>query len=538
MKKKTRNQILFTIIGIIVILVIVFGLREYGLVKFEQYSGNYQPSYPFPLNNKLYSPVYGHIDCELVSGEYTAPKTLQWYSESFRIYNQCEECSKAVADFTCNEIGGCEFTGITGIKCSRPILGGDGCYGQGYDYSIKVNGIEGKTSAAYGENMHIEVYCTQCDVQGMWYAKLSPVNLSLEVKGKLAKLKVESYGYTIGGWLDGSDGCKLTSEDAKTLKNMQLTDNPIKDTDINELGKSINQIIVGWREDPAFDNINPQGQYNGMDVICRPFSELASIKKVGTIGGYTYYVKDQTLMTYSQNTDMCCDNTNCQSGYVCEKYKCVKNATVCKYGSCAWSVDQCGSPGCYELADGYVDRTFYCDENKCCQRNDKPVKCCPITCERMSTPSEKYKCNPDVGCVKQIYQDPCGNGYCCNVEGEGKKWFDITLSPYITQNCVGDKKCCYENPNDPYRGTCKDTCSIPQCKVEGESCVKTSECCTEYGLVCDKGKCVEEESKEDFCSKYPEICDNLPLILIGVLGIGLIYAAMRNRKSQQQVWNY
>ena len=41
MKKKTRNQILFAIIGIIVILVVVFGMREYGLVKFEQYSGNY-----------------------------------------------------------------------------------------------------------------------------------------------------------------------------------------------------------------------------------------------------------------------------------------------------------------------------------------------------------------------------------------------------------------------------------------------------------------------------------------------------------------
>jgi len=67
--------------------------------------------------------------------------------------------------------------------------------------------------------------------------------------------------------------------------------------------------------------------------------------------------------------------------------------------------------------------------------------------------------------------------------------------------------------------------------------------CASKGMICVQGQCVKKEGGgggggEDFCSKYPEICDNLPLILIGVLGIGLIYAAIRNRKSQQQVWNY
>ena len=454
------------IIGVIITVIFLIGTAKFDwnlfrLIPMVAYGGAYTPEYPFPPFDKLFSPVFGTVDCKDTglwsTVDQPIPIKQKFYSPNCGGGSSCE---KMVVDYTCQSYGGCQ---IASLSATCPSLWPNPIY------SVKVGGVVASYpySATYGQGYHIEIACKDGGVYG-----LAPTSTNIAVQGKVMKLYVTSWGYTPGGWMAGSEGCKLLSADAETLKKMQPIDpailtascgaveGKIQGVDIIPPG-STKCVIVGWREDPAFGTVNPQGQYEGKDVICRPYSEIASIKKVGTYGGYNYWVKDQTLVTYSSKPTMCCDNTNCAGGYVCEKYTCTAKPTECTYGSCAWSVDQCGVSGsCIEKEGSYYIQTWTCDSNKCCQPIKTYQKCCQSTCDRISTPTEKYICNPTVGCEKIEILKDCGTGYCCNVPGENQLWTDATKSSYKTQSCI-NKKCCYENPGDMYRGVCKDVCYKP-----------------------------------------------------------------------------
>ena len=47
------------------------------------------------------------------------------------------------------------------------------------------------------------------------------LNVNLQIKGYQTKLYITGGGYIPGGWLDGSEKCKMISVDATTLKNLE-----------------------------------------------------------------------------------------------------------------------------------------------------------------------------------------------------------------------------------------------------------------------------------------------------------------------------
>jgi hypothetical protein len=490
----------------------------------------FSPEYPANPFNKIFNPVWGQIDCKsggvkTSSATYTMNKNGDW----------------ATYSWTCNNIGNyCYIAKVDSVCPERK----DAIFGNLYKYTtteITINGRSASVGSSFsiGETAIIRVQCVYTAL--LLESPYSAPNAFVQFSADQYKLYVTSHGYTAGGYMDGTENCKLIGESATKLKDAQPSEATfieqflgIKLNNVN-IGDNIpplttKNVIVGWREDPTFGNMNPSGKYNGQDVLCIPYNGLYNVKTVGTNGGVTYYMKGSVLKTYSQDNTLCCDNTNAPTGYYCENYKMSQKPSTCTKGSCAWSADQCGVQGtCVDDGTNYYIKTFSC-VNGCCEEKREYQKCCLATCDRVSTASDKYYCNPQVGCVKISTDLECGNGYCCNVNGVGKQWSDASKSPYKTQGCtLTDLKCCYSNVNDVYRGTCMKDCTVSihcgneKCEAElGEDKTTCPVDCapTDCQASCEKKAIWERPFCQLGCWWDNQLKNLGKVFLIGILFIG------------------
>lgn len=264
-------------------------------------------------------------------------------------------------------------------------------------------------------------------------------------------------GRVQSGRLYGSGpDCKLVSVDAAKLKNLQPSSKPLGIEQLG-LGDTVD-LTVGWQEVPGFGNINPLGQYDGQDVVCKAYTGIYRADKIGTVGGIVYYKQGSQLVSYSGQNSMCCmhEDSQCAGGYKCEGYKCVVKPVTCSEGQCnSWQrgttlyVDKE-----IEESGKFFLETATCDSNACIQTTKKEVRCTRAYCSRMF-PEGGYYCSHFEGCVKlPDVKKQCPDGQCCK-EGH---------SEYKVQNCPSGQECCIEMvSNDPLRGECQSTCAdIPK----------------------------------------------------------------------------
>lgn len=459
------ETILKVVLGILLTVgaasaVVIYSGQKISIPFSVETSGNYVPQYPMSLEDRIYKPIYGQIDCRTVDPvSYTTPvqATFTQQTSGWWVFSN----NYAEGTYTCNALGGCEihiFTESCG-QCCVPLIGTPcapktttmkqvAVGGQALSYPYRIN---------QGQSYNLKIQCSDC-YGGPRY----PTAVDVQIVAPITRLYITAHGEIPGGYIAGTDNCALNSNDATTLKNMQATDSPLQGIETITPGTTKN-VIVGWKEDVVFGNTVT---YNGQKAVCQNYQGLYTLKKFATVGGKNYWQKDKDVKLYAQNSNFCCDNTGCASGFSCDTdFTCKAKPVVCQSGSCgAWgTVESCGVSQCVEKGNSqYAIRTYSCDSNNCCVQNDAPQACCPATCDRLSTASTKYQCNPLTGCVAINYQQECGNGYCCNVQGEGNGWskqgLNVANTPYKTQDCI-NKKCCFSNPSDPYRGTCLDNCT-------------------------------------------------------------------------------
>jgi len=462
--------------------------------------GEYEPEYPFPVQDKIYQPVWGAINCQHTGGTTAVTQPTPYECGDWLIGKLC-------VDYQCEYIGGCKLRSVSG-SCptgswnfdSRITIGSSS-----YEYSLPLD-------LDYGQTVHIMGIC-------LTGVRKQPETLDIDIVGYQSKLYIESYGYTQGGWLAGSDNCKLVSVDAATLKQMQdKSADELKGIEQIQMGVT-EHIIVGWREDPAFGTVNPCGKYNGQDVVCRPYDKLASLKKVYTEGNRNYWTVDEVIETYAQNNQLCCCAGDCAAGYECEAYHCVEKPIICEYGQCPWGIEQCHHvSGCFQEGGKFYLRQAYCDPDKCCQYTENEVKCCKNYCDAMSTPTKSYYCDYDVGCVEVTIPKECPAGHCCMAGGE-----------YKTQNCLLGLQCCMELGSE-YMGVCKEQCGdIPPVDDCYQNCVADAECglgITVDGFFCRAGCQVK-------CWFYDNIWWFVGGTVLGVLL--LLFMVFKRASPQMQV---
>ena len=414
--------------GIIVVAVAAFLIAGGGDYLAFTGGDTFEPTYPFAVQDRIYQPVWGTINCQHTGGVTGITQPTPYDCGSVWIGN-----AGLCADFVCGYIGGCKIRSISG-EC--PTLGG----WFGYSMYIGDTRYYLPLELDYGQSVKIYTICSGLQTR--------PKSIDIDIVGEQAKLKVESYGYTKAGWLAGSDNCKLVSVDVATLKLMQdKSGDELKGIEQISMGVT-KHIIAGWREDPAFGTINTCGKYQNQDVVCKPYQGIYSLQKIYTQGNINYWTAGSILKSYTDDNTMCCCAGDCAAGYTCEGYRCVEEAVTCQYGQCPWGVSQCEHVGgCFQEGGRFYLRQAYCDADKCCQYTEEEVMCCRDYCDAMSTPTVSYYCDYDVGCVETHFQKECPSGYCCIEGGEWK-----------VQNCLPEKECCIEDTTDPYSGPCKDVC--------------------------------------------------------------------------------
>ncbi|MBU3897069.1 MAG: hypothetical protein KJ697_04020 [Nanoarchaeota archaeon] len=123
-------------------------------------------------------------------------------------------------------------------------------------------------------------------------------------------------------------------------------------------------------------------------------------------------------------------------------------AFACEYGSCGVSVDQCGATSCIASGSSFSIHSFTC-EGGCCIPHDAIQKCCPATCDAMSTPTNTFYCNPDVGCVninlkQEISCNPTQSygSDCCTLQTDGSYKLQPCVGATNDCNDLGSNSCC------------------------------------------------------------------------------------------------
>jgi hypothetical protein len=377
----------------------------------------------------------------------------------------------------CGEQAGCNLT-IPSITCSTftPIT----------KYS------DWKQSLANGETITVKAWC-----ENSFGTRLPPQSATIQIAGNQVMLYADFEGFLPDGWIAGTEACKMAGSQADVLKQIQMQESPI-DFVVLPLGET-RHVIVGWREDPAFGIVNPMGRYNNRDVLCRQNWELASVKGIATVGGRTYWTKEATIET---GQDICCDNTGCVGNYSCDNYHCVQEPTTCPQGGPFLTPDQCGVAGICIEGTGAEQGKFWIqgwslDAQGCCVSGRQYQQCCPQTCDRLSTPTDKYFCVPNSGCTLISFLKECGPGNCCNQvdRSEGRQWTDAENSPYKTQFCAVDKTCCYGQA-EVYRGRCLSSCGAEPPPLCGNGYCdfllgETPESCPDDCGISNKQECLD-----------------------------------------------
>lgn len=459
--KKTNTSLVLVVLGVAIVAGAVLFIGGGG--NYFTFAGNtFEPEYPFAVQDKIYQPVWGTINCQ-ETGSSTAVAQPKPY-DCFVNY--------ACVDYKCEYIGGCKIRSIDG----------DCPWGSGFHYMLYIGDTKYTLPLVldYGQTVGIRGVCLMATIPR------TPRAVDVDIVGKQTKLYITSFGYTRAGWLAGSDNCKLVSVDAATLRYMQdKNDDELKGVEQIPMGVTKN-IIVGWREDPAFGTINTCGKYNNQDVVCKPYQGIYSLDKVytegGDIYGKNYWTAGSIILSYAHDNTMCCCAGDCAAGYTCENYQCKKDAVVCQHGQCPWGVSQCENlGGCFQEGGRFYLRQAYCDGDKCCQYTEQEVMCCRDFCDAMSTATQSFYCDYDKGCEEVTFEKQCPTGCCCLPGGE-----------YKVQNCLPGKECCMELSN-AYMGICKDQCGgIPPEPPESDescyqNCIAENDCTvgiTASGMMC------------------------------------------------------
>lgn len=446
MRTKQKNQLL----GYFVLLILgVVVLSQTGIIRL----GYGDSKYPFPAKDRVFSPVSGFLKCEKMQGG-TVHDSLLFDSQSLfaGLYGY------KIAKETCNYKAGC-FVGQVDVVC--PPLA---TYSDSW---VKIGGISGRTRSEEGEEIEVGGRCWYTlPIVGTTY--LAPEQITVDFRGYKAAVYRYTEGYGNPEIVPGSSpNCDLRYADLTQLERYQNASTPIPHKEM-ALG-DMYPILVGWREEPAFGNVNPQGTYQGKNVACSVGGGLYEVEKVYTEGGHDYWVESRFLTSNIDGKPICCSNGDCYGGQVCDGYVCKDKGTVCPAGSCPWGTDiECGPPEtCSREGDSFVLHKNRCGADGCCQQETQSVACCQSECDAMSTATTSYVCDYKKGCVPLQFKKECGAGHCCNVPPLNTR---TATSPYLTQSCGIGADCC-PIPGEQYRGYCSGTgCTATTTTIPADSC--------------------------------------------------------------------
>lgn len=431
MKKTT----IFFIILTLTLSFLLSGCAQLAITGDSTYSAEY----PSPTD-KIFNPVIGTLSCE---------STDYWYAWS-EYFN-----ADALDLYACGRYGVC-----SNIPASCPTIDAIGpnkckvqlkdysCY-FGSTYSTTEYSVDGSSWKVYSGTIYMEHDTDNIKIRCTNPSASFKVTPKFREQLPIIKLKVEAYGYSKSGWVSGTEGCVLAGSMAQTIGNLQASG-----TRLPRL-LSYNQdvsVTVGWREDPAYGNVNPMGQRNGKDVSCKPFYGIWQAVKYATEGGKTYYTLGQELTSYSYNKNMCCSNTDCGTGGVCENYECTTKPSTCTHGTCG--------AGFYETT--YQEESggkFYLTNekcvNNCIEKTSREIACTDDYCARMCPSGSKCWCDIDKGCQQTTTLLPCGTGNCC-----------INGGDFEVQDCAFGYECCLTAHANPYKGECHSSCeSFPPIEI-------------------------------------------------------------------------
>lgn len=207
--------------------------------------------------------------------------------------------------------------------------------------------------------------------------------------------------------------------------------------------------IDKWTILPGFGNLNPQGQYEGKDVVCSLGSGLIEVKEVRTVGGITY-VAPISRLTLPTSGQFCCHHAEClgaNNGCSFGEYVCKADAVKhCPSGSdleCQPSGGIIGDGNCYYIEGQAYRWSSACVNFKCVEiHKPEPVACCPSECAKYGK-----VCDFTRGCLDVIPPNqPCPPGRCCNKDN---------VYGFFEAECAKGLECCDE---DGGLGFCKVVC--------------------------------------------------------------------------------
>jgi hypothetical protein len=454
-KSKTKG-----VVVILLLIVAIVGLVS-GVFYFTSQS-NIQPT------DRVFGKVYGYLKCEYTGLSTGWSNGVEFLPEptskcalvdnKYSIYYHWVECPSYAGD------KGCDLK-FDYVECAeygyQPMVrfGNSGLWQIYTDNLIK--------NVKAGDNALVQFGCgkgfmgnppSQPDCGAVFGAtmKYKPLYLWRFYSQAIYKY---TEGFAPQGKLSGSEPrCSLMSGEAEEFKKTQVaSEDSIAGLQNLQLGET-KSIIVGWREDPAFGNVNPLGQYGGNDVACKFNDALYKLNKVTTVGGVSYYTQGSSLGDL--NGVLCCGADQCPTGKVCEAYKCVAKPVNCAEGQCnSWEKGTCPEKDKPLEENGkYFLQTVCCDSSElACRKTTKTeVKCTPASCDKLDKSDEDWACDYQNGCYKvQGIKKPCPTGECCLEQN----------SEFNKQDCGNGQFCCNALVNnDPYRGLCMSG------KTETEAC--------------------------------------------------------------------
>lgn len=398
--------------------------------------------YPNP-DDIIYRPLYGALECRYNGRVGTYINDVQMAELSrvldyLKIVYQNVECP--------------DWVGSKGCSVN---FANTACSGQVY---IRINDgakqtLQSKYNQDAGQTTKYQISC-----EGAAFGGFTPNKPTYTVKYNEQQIYLnDPNGYNKIGFIAGTaPRCNLVkSNDINIIKNMQPQDKPI----INmQIGDSIS-IVTGWREDPAFGNINPLEQYDNKDVVCT-FDGLTEAKLIRTVGGKNYYaIGDQLLNFRTTDRKGCCEKSMCPSGYSCENYECTQNPIICDEGQCNFwqkgTVLEKEKEEWDKINNKFYLTTVECDNNGCIHTTKEDVACTQQYCDQVASAQgglQDYECDYTKGCLSiGIVKNPCPVGQCCLVGNE---------QYYARPECDNNQECCVADiPSDPLRGMCKDSCN-------------------------------------------------------------------------------
>lgn len=499
-KKKSTNWIVVSILIALMAGVIVASTTDFFAVAPVSDYPEGVLDYPTASNSKVFEPIYGRIVCtneglpkfiyEQGSFVYTnqtsisIPSNIDYEGSNYH-WIQCpaeygEDCEVEITNFNCDYEGAAVVEKIyqIGINSEEREFLGD------------------RIIIPSGSNQYIEIACFTI-YDKFWsddyIVKPTTSTANYIVRTRQMKLELQDpQGITKFGFLDGTEGCKLVSRDANTLKDLQIAgQSEVEGIDKLSLGQDYN-VILGWNE-VSGANINPLGRYKNYDYIsCIPYTGIYSLEKVYTEGGRSYFKQDELLVSYTGSNTMCCGEGQCAGGYVCENYVCVEEA-VCEFGEC--------NPNFYVETEDCVEKyengkmKFYlvstsCGDDGCIQKRMKEVKCCRDYCEDVYGPD--YYCDYSEGCVYTPTLSECPAGMCC-LEGYSHK----------PRPCPSGQICCVgqvDGGNGLDVGICKAVCGPTLDEIcfdgkdnDGDGTIDESDCIIDCSVTPNAEACQQAD---------------------------------------------